>query len=286
MPGSPIFKDGDAEELGNNRPISIISAITRIFEKLIYNQLLGFLQQNEVLGNHQWGFQSLHSTALALIYCSNNWLINIHKKGTSFSVFLDIKKAFDTIDHDVLLKKLEYYGIREGELKFFSSYLHNRRQCCIVNSHQSSFQTVRCGVPRGSVLGPPLFIIYMNDLPRSLDNNRVTLYADDTESSIVVNTCNYIIEKVIPDVTKICDWLKANKLSLSAVKTEFMLIGNSHNTLRFGNLLTIQIDGHLIKRVHKTKYLGIIVDNSLIWNEQIDFISTKIKRNVGMMKRI
>ena len=130
-----IFKDGDAEELGNYRPISIISEIARIFEKLIYNQLTEFLQRNEVLGNHQWGSRSLHSTALALIDCSNNWLINIDKKGTNFSVFLDIKKAFDTIDHSILLQKLEYYGIREEELKFFSSYLHNRRQCCIGNSH-------------------------------------------------------------------------------------------------------------------------------------------------------
>ena len=283
---SPIFKDGDAEELGNYRPISIISAIARIFEKLIYNQLIEFLQRNEVLGNHQWGFRSLHSTALALIDCSNNWLINIDKKGTNFSVFLDIKKAFDTIDHSILLQKLEYYGIREEELKFFSSYLHNRRQCCIVNGHQSSFQTVRCGVPQGSILGPLLFIIYMNDLPKSIENGYVTMYADDTESSTVVNTCNDIIEKVIPDLMKICDWLKANRLSLNAVKTEFMLIGTYYNTIRFGNLLAIRIDDHLIKRVHKTKYLGIIVDDSLTWNEQIGFISTKIKRNVGMMKRV
>ena len=139
----------------------------------------------------------MHSTALALKDCSNNWLINIGKKGTNFSVFLDIKKAFDTIDHSILLQKLEYYRIREEELKFFRSYLHNRRQCCIVNSHQSSFQTVLCGVPQGSILGPLLFIIYMNDLPKSIENGYVTMYADDTESSTVVNTCNDIIQKVI-----------------------------------------------------------------------------------------
>ena len=112
------------------------------------------------------------------------------------------------------------------------------------------------------------------------------MYADDTEFSTVVNTCNDVIEKVIPDLMKICDRLKANRLSLNAAKTEFMLIGTSHNTIRFGNLLAIRIDDHLIKRVHKNKYLSIIVDNSLTWNEQIGFISTKIKCNVGMMKRV
>ena len=126
----------------------------------------------------------------------------------------------------------------------------------------------------------------MNDLPQSVVNGHVTLYADDTECSTVVNRCNDIIEKVIPDLMKICDWLKANKLSLNAVKAEFMLIGTSPITLRFGNLLAIRTDDHLIKGIQETKYLGIIVDDGLTWNEQIDFISTKIKRNVGMMKRV
>ena len=159
-------------------------------------------------------------------------------------------------------------------------------QCCIVNSHRSSFQTVRCGVPQQSILDPLLFVIYMNDLPESIENGCITMYADDTESLTVVNTSNDIIEKVIPDLVKICDWFKANKPSLNAVKTEFMLIGTSHNMLRFGNLLAVRIDDHLMKRAHKTKYLGIIVDDSVTWNEQIDFISTKFNRNVGMMKRV
>ena len=126
----------------------------------------------------------------------------------------------------------------------------------------------------------------MNDLPKSIENGYVTMYADDTESSTVVNTCNDVIEKVIPDLTKICDRLKANRLCLNAVKTEFMLIGTSYNTIRFGNLLAIRTDDHLMKRAHKTKYLDLIVDDSLTRNEQIGFISTKIKRNVGMMKRV
>ena len=126
----------------------------------------------------------------------------------------------------------------------------------------------------------------MNDLPKSIENGYVTMYTDDTESSAVVNICNDIIEKVIPDLMKICDWLKANRLRINAVKTEFMLIGTSYNTIRYGNLLAIRIDYHLIKIVHKTNYLGIIVVDSLTWNEQIGFISTKIKLNILMMKRV
>ena len=128
-------------------------------------------------------------------------------------------------------------------------------------------------VPQGSLLGPLLFLIHMKDLPKSIENGYVTMYADDTVPSTVVNTCNDITEKVIPDLIKICDWLKANKLSLNAVKTKFMLIGTSHNTLRFGSLHATRINDLLGST--QTKYLGIIVDDSQTWNEQIDFISTR-----------
>ena len=130
---TPIFKEGDTEDLGNYRPISILALIARIFEGLLYKQLHDFLATNKILNDKQWGFRSLHSTALALIDCSTNLLLNIDKGVTNLTVFLDIKKSFDTIDHSILLEKLRYYGIMGGELDFFRSYLRNRKQCCNVN---------------------------------------------------------------------------------------------------------------------------------------------------------
>ena len=145
---TPIFKGGDTEDLGNYRPISILASIARIFERLLYTQLHDFLATNKILNDEQWGFRSLHSTALALIDCSTNWLFNIDKGVTNLSVFLDIKKACDTIDHTILLVKLRYYGIIGGELDFFRSYLESCKHCCNVNSQLSSIIVLSIEFPR------------------------------------------------------------------------------------------------------------------------------------------
>ena len=126
---TPIHKGGERHDVGNYRPISILSTVAHVFEKLIYTQLYDYLMQNNILGDKQWGFQSLHSTALVLIDC---WLINIDKRNSNFAVFLDIKKAFDTVDHEILLQKLKFYGIMPNELNFFKSYLANRSQFCQI----------------------------------------------------------------------------------------------------------------------------------------------------------
>ena len=137
---TPIFKSGEVDNLGNYRPISVLSTIAQIFEKLLYTQLYQFLTDNDILGNKQWGFTLLQSTASALINCSNEWLINIDQGKLSSTVLLDIKKAFDTIDHKIFLTKMDHYGIRDEELGFFNSYLIDRQQCCSVNNCTSSFK--------------------------------------------------------------------------------------------------------------------------------------------------
>ena len=219
--------------------------------------------QNNILGDKQWGFRSLHSTALALIDWTKDWLINIDKGNSNFAVFLDIKKAFDTVDHEILLQKLKFYGIMSNELNFFKSYLTNRSQFCRIRGFKSPFGGVLSGVPQGSILGPLLFIIYMNDLPHCIENGRVTMYADDTSTSWEVKSVHDITVKVIPDLIKLCDWLKSNKLCLNMIKTEFMIIGSAQNVLKFGDLIAIRIYDQLIKRVAHVKYLGIIVDDRL-----------------------
>ena len=220
---------------------------SRLFEEVLYDQLYDYFAKNKLLGDEQLGFRSLHSTALALSQCTNDGIINIDRGDMSNVVFLDIKKAFDTVDHEILLKKLNKYGIYNDELKFFESYLSNHRQCCNVNGLTSTLKPILCGVPQGSILGPLLFILYMNDLPECIRDGRVTMYADDTSLSNKGKAIEDIENKLIPDLSRICSWLQVNKLNLNAIKTEFMIIGTRQNILKIGNLLAIKVDGNLIR---------------------------------------
>ena len=205
-----------------------------------------------MLSNCHWGFRFAHSTALALIDCANNWLIGIDNGKINSTILLDVKKAFDTIDHDILLRKLT---------EFFRSYLCNRLQCCSVNGHTSSFKTISYGVPQGSILGPLLFILYMNGLLLCIENGHVTMCADDTSSSNGISTVEDITGNFIPDIKNVIlmDWLKANNLSLNVMKTEFILTATTQNILKIGDLLAIRVQGHTIKRVYKAKYSGIVI---------------------------
>ena len=281
-----IFKSGERNNLQNYRPISVLCTVAWVLEKLIYQQLYDYLMENSILNNCQWGFRSAHCTALALIDCTNNWLIGIDNGKINSMILLDVKNAFDTIDHDILLRKLSHYRISHTELEFFRSYLGNRLQCCSVNGHTSSFKTINCGVPQGSILGSLLFIIYVNDLPLCIENGHVTMYADDTSSSNGISTVEDITRNFIPDIKNVMDWLKANNLSLNVMKTEFILTGTTHNIVKIGDLLAIRVHGHTVKRVYKAKYLGIVIDDKLTWKDHIDYVSLKIKRNLGIMKLV
>ena len=251
---------GDCDNLHNYRPITVLPTSARVFEKLIYQQLCQFLNKHKILGKQQYGFRSLHSTALALSQATNHWLMNIDNGSMNSVVFLDIRKAFDTIGHEILIKKVSQYGIQDNELNFFQSYLENRTQCCSVNGKLSDRQKIECGIPQGSILGPLLFIIYMNDLPLFVTNAQISMYANDTSLCNKIKQVSEIKDNLIPAFLKICDWLRSNKLSLNTVKTEFMVIGtqNKLKNMDSDSVTTpylISIDGFTIKRTKVVKYL-------------------------------
>ena len=196
-------------------------------------------------------------------------------------VFLDIKKPFDTVDHQILSDKLRCYGIHDEELKFLESYLDGRAQCCHVKGVSSTIKPIYCGVPQSSMLGPLLFIIYMNDLPAAVPDISITMYANDTEIGRIFTSVTKIKQHLMPAFCKVYEWLKCNKLNLNTVKTEFMVFG-THNMLNqldkspVTTPYTLCFYNFEIKRVKHTKYLGLIVEDTLTWDKHIEYISKKI----------
>ena len=186
-----IFKEGDTEVLGNWRPITITSCTSKLIEKLVKKRLQSFLKKHNIMSNFQFGYRSQHSTTHAILNISENILRNLDNKKHTVSIFLDLSKGFDCVNHDILLKKLEHYGIRGLALNFFKSYLNGRRQYTCANGAFSDWLTVLCGVPQGSVLGPLLFLLYTNDLENA-SNFSINLLADDTSLSLSENSSHVL----------------------------------------------------------------------------------------------
>ena len=158
---TPLFKQGEASDLNNYRPISVISVIAKVFESIVYDQSYNFLSNEDIISTHQSGFPSLHSTVTTLLEATDNWAFNIDRGNVNAVVFLNIKKAFDTVDHDILLSKIKLYGIKGIALDWSRSYLTNRTQRCLVNGSLFRICSLKCGVPQRAILGPLLFLILL-----------------------------------------------------------------------------------------------------------------------------
>ena len=284
---TPIFKKGAKSDLNNYRPISVLPIVSKVFEKIIYDQLYSYLNGNNLLTSCQSGFRSLHSTHTALIEAVNSWCTNIDKGLLNGVIFIDLKKAFDTIDHKVAITKLAKFGLDSTSLTWFQSYLENRNQQCHVNGHSSSFQKITRGVPQGSLLGPLLFLIYINDLPNCLKSAVPRMYADDTSLSFAASDQGCLQSELNHEIENVTMWLKANKLSLNVTKTELMVIASRQKLLtQKDSEIDIHVDNTEIKRVTSAKSLGVYIDETLSWQEHVNEISKKISSGIGALKRI
>ena len=194
----PLYKKGDINSITNYRPISLLPTLSKIFERVIFIQLYTYFDDNNLLSEQQYGFRANHSAELAAVKLVDYIKYSIDRKCTPVNIYIDLSKAFDTLNFDILLYKLQYYGIRDIALKLLKSFISNRKQYVKYNVNESGFKEIKTGVPQGSILGPLLFCIYINDLATINNNFKFIMYADDTtiyfnkEDFPKINLANHI----------------------------------------------------------------------------------------------
>ena len=278
---TPIYKSGSPTLFSNYRPISVLPVLSKILERIMYNQLLTFVHEQNILYDKQFGFRSKHSTYMPLVLLYDQITANLADGRKAAGIYLDLARAFDTVNIKILLKKMEKYGFRDGALEMLTSYLTDRSHQLKYNNVISSPERVTCGVPQGSVLGPLLFLLYIDDLHSVCDQANVMLFADDTCAAYFADNWDDLQRIISLSFPKITHWLHANRLSLSIPKTFYQVYGvnaNEHDLL-------IAVNGNNLKRAKTVKYLGILVDEDLKFKSHVNKVSGVISRNNGIISR-
>ena len=281
---TPLLKGGEQTNPMNYRPISVLCVLSKVLEKIVFKQVYKHLENNDILISSQYGFRPNYSTALALFELTENIRKAIDTGHVVALVTKDLGKAFDMLSHDILIRKLKYYGFSDTVIKWFSDYFHLRRQVTTVNGNESTASYVKHGVPQGSILGPLLFILYLNDLPRVVKHCKISLYADDTCVYIASKDPQQLEEMLNEDLSSMCKWFSHNELLLNAKKCKLILFGTKKTVKKFQNI-NIHIDGCKLEIVDEFKYLGVILDKHLTWGPQLENVKTKILRNFHVLRR-
>ena len=283
----PIFKTGKSDDAQNYRPISILNNLSKIFEKLMSNRMVDFLNKNRILYENQFGFRKGHSTVDAIFSSLNMIRAEKGNKNYALGIFMDLSKAFDTVDHRILLYKLEKYGIRGTPHRWLESYLIDRQQYTIIDDAVSSTKPITVGVPQGSILGPLLFLIYINDIHNACNDVIFKLFADD--SNVFVNESNLkdLYNSANDASFKINNWFKSNKLTINCNKSAYILFFPSKEDDEFivKNNLTLYIDNISIIRVNCVKFLGVLIDEHMNFKQHVESIVKSITSVNGLLYR-
>ena len=284
---SPLHKSGPHEDLNNYRPISILPVLSKVLERHVSDSLTKYLNENELLHRTQSGFRTNHSCETALNFMTDSWLNAIDQGEMIGVVLVDFKKAFDLVDHDILLTKLKLYGIRNETLLWFKSYLSQRQQQVSINNTKSSFRHISCGVPQGSILGPLLFLLFINDLPLYTNNVLTDMYADDTTLYFIHKSLEAIERNLQTALNELNIWCKNNGMVLNTAKTKVMLITTKQKRKGLGNAdIDLNYNDDQLQTISSSKILGVFVDNNLCWSEHVKHITKKIASNVWLLSKI
>lgn len=271
----PVHKSAEKFLMNNYRPISLISNVAKIFERIIYNRMSNFLIECNIISEYQYGFVKNKGTTDALNFVSNFIYDKLDKSKPTIIAFIDLAKAFDTVDHLILFDKLSFIGIRGKVLDFIMSYLTDRYQTVKIGDANSEYKMINIGVPQGTILGPLLFILYINDLLDRMPKGMILSYADDTALLSSAQSWCEARDRISHYLKEVATWMALNKLSLNTDKTTFISFGNYSDSVP--HEIELKINDIKLERVESTKYLGVIFDYNMKWDKHIEYIINKTK---------
>ena len=288
----PFYKKGDKQGIENYRPISILPSVSKFFEKIIHSQLVNYFVQNKLLSDTQYGYRSGCSTEFASMELSDRIYNYLGNCQIPFAVFLDLSKAFDTLDHNILLHKLDHYGIRGVAKQLFESYITNRQQFVQINNIRSKVITTNIGVPQGSVLGPIIFniyiyiYIYINDLHTCTNNFDIINYAEDTTLISTINQFDNhgtgMNDNINNELRNVHNWLLAQRTSLNVSKTRFMMFYMPQKNVPSLKLSRCNLN---IEEVDHFNFLGLIIDKNMKWHTHVQKVANKIRNVNGILHK-